>query len=443
VFFTTILTVLPEDQERVRKRKKPALDAALVAVKDAYQTVLAVESDGSVKAHKVTLGGDSLMAALLREKDKLRLFRESIDIQQIMPPPPEPLYAVWPADADFVAVADLYQTFARDPKLPKLLSQQTVLRSVADALRRGLLALCCSRPDSSVWWFWKSEIDIAEWEKTAEAWLSSKTELTRLAVNALLPESLPGVWPKDGSGLKLKDLCAAFDGSHTFEERYDDTNVEQRPIPKAALQVVHAAVVDAVKDRRLWIVFGTDGIFGDPPAPIQLDGEAMLYPPPSPLALADLLPPSLPDAWTNEAEPRTTPGSLYAALKANRGKAWPPRLFLDAVNTAIGQGYFVRAEGSDPVSSLQHDGDVPLVIRQGKPVVVEPPQIPVGRRFSTAVTLDVGEVQSLSDEISDLVAALAGKEPQIEVRVSIKTHVAQECSAANKILERVKPGWKL
>jgi hypothetical protein len=342
-----------------------------------------------------------------------------------------------------VAVADLYQTFARDPKLPKLLSQQTVLRSVADAVRRGLLALCCPRPDGSVWWFWKSEIDIVEWEKTAETWLPSKAELTRLAGIALLPESLPGVWPKDGSGLKLKDLCAAFDGSHTFEEYYDDTNLEQRPIPKAALQVVHTAVINAVKDRRLWIVFGTDSVFGDPLAPIQLDGEAMLYPPPSPLAVADLLPPSLPDAWTKEAEPRTTPASLYAALKANRGKAWPPRLFLDAVNTATGQGYFVRAEGSVPLSSLQHDGDVPLVIRQGKPVVVEPPPIPPGRKFSNAVTLDIGEVQSPSDEISDLVAALAGNDPKIEVRVSIKTQAAQDCSAANEILERVKPGWKL
>ena len=143
-------------------------------MKDAYQTVLAVEADGSVRAHKVTLGGESLMAAMLREKDKLRLFRESIDIEQIMPP--APLYAVWPSGADFVAVADLYQTFARDPKLPKLLSQQTVLRSVEDAVRRGLLAVRCTRPDGSSSWFWKSAIDVVEWEKTAEAWLPAKAE---------------------------------------------------------------------------------------------------------------------------------------------------------------------------------------------------------------------------------------------------------------------------
>jgi hypothetical protein len=44
---------------------------------------------------------------------------------------------------------------------------------------------------------------------------------------------------------------------------------------------------------------------------------------------------------------------------------------------------------------------------------------------------------------SDLVTALAGKEPQIEVRNSIKAQAAQDCSAANEILERVKAGWKL
>jgi hypothetical protein len=62
-----------------------------------------------------------------------------------------------------------------------------------------------------------------------------------------------GCVASDGSGLKLKVLCACFDGTHTFEERYDETNVEQRPIPKAESHVVYAAVSDAVRDRRLWL----------------------------------------------------------------------------------------------------------------------------------------------------------------------------------------------
>ena len=259
----------------------------------------------------------------------------------------------------------------------------------------------------------------------------------------MLPESLPGVWPADGSGLKLKDLCAYFDGAHTFEERYDETNVEQRPIPKAVPQVVQSVLSDAVKERRLWLVFGTDSLFGEAPTTLQLDGEATIYPPPEPLAVADLLPPNLPAAWTKDAEPRTTPASLYAAVKAARGKPWPEALFLSTVNAAVGQGYFVRAEGTGPLSSLQHDGDVPLVIRHGEAgdrrAVAHPP----GRKFSNSVTLDVGEVQSLADEISDLVSALAGMEPEIEVRVSIKTQPSQDYSTANNILQSVNKKWSL
>jgi hypothetical protein len=100
----------------------------------------------------------------------------------------------------------------------------------------------CGRPDGSSSWFWKSAIDVSEWDKTAEAWLPAKADITRLAGSAVLPESLPGVWLSDGSGLKLKVLCACFNGTQTFEERYDKANVEQRPIPKAASHVVYAAV---------------------------------------------------------------------------------------------------------------------------------------------------------------------------------------------------------
>jgi hypothetical protein len=74
---------------------------------------------------------------------------------------------------------------------------------------------------------------------------------------------------------------------------------------------------------------------------------------------------------------------------------------------------------------------------------VEPPPVTPGRKFSNAVTLDVGEVQSLSDEISDLVTALAGMDPQIEVRLSIKSQTVVDCSAENDILQRIKPDWTL
>jgi hypothetical protein len=76
-------------------------------------------------------------------------------------------------------------------------------------------------------------------------------------------------------------------------------------------------------------------------------------------------------------------------------------------------------------------------------VDVEPPPIPPGRKFSNSVTLSVGEVQSLGEAISDVVTALAGMEPEIEVRISIKAQEGQDYSAANEILKRLNPSWKL
>ena len=71
-------------------------------------------------------------------RKELRLFKEKIDAQAIMP---NGLYPVWPTGTPDVEVRDLYQTFGQEPRLPKLLSQRTVVRTIEDAVKRGVLAL--------------------------------------------------------------------------------------------------------------------------------------------------------------------------------------------------------------------------------------------------------------------------------------------------------------
>jgi hypothetical protein len=80
-----------------------------------------------------------------------------------------------------VQVSALYQQFARRPNLPKLLNPQTVTNTIADAVQRGVLALRHVRPDGSEQWFWRSKIDVADWEKNGEAWLPSKAVLNSLS----------------------------------------------------------------------------------------------------------------------------------------------------------------------------------------------------------------------------------------------------------------------
>ncbi|MBN2562788.1 MAG: DUF499 domain-containing protein [Phycisphaerae bacterium] len=425
-------------QEVVKKKEKESLLQAQTSVKNAYEIVLYLHTDASIQARKITMGSQSLFATVLLEKE-LRIFREKIDATAIMP---NGIYPVWPASDAFIPVKDLYLSFGQQHKLPKLLTQQTVINTIEDAVRRGVLAVRCQRTDGSKQWYWRSGIDMSEWEKVAEAWLPNKATLTSLSAFAVQPDSLTGLWPKDDQGVKLSTLCSWFDGAHAFEEVIDPSYPpEHRPIPTVDYKVVHQAVATAVAEGALWLVYGNDSVFQETPTAIQLDPEAILFRPPAPISAIDLLPQALPDAWSKEEEPKSTVSALYAALKAARGRAWPEKKFLESINSALGQGFLHRAEGSGAIASLAHDGMVKLVIKQDAPP--PPPPAPgSGRRVTNAVALSVAEVQTLGEEIPQIAKQLAGCDPQVEVRISIKAKAGTDISKAAEMLEKVKKGWK-
>ena len=427
-------------QETVRKKEKDSLKEAQTAVKNAYELVLYLDKDGSIQTKKITLGAQSLFSTLLQESS-LRLFREKIDAEAIMP---NGLYPVWPSSDSHIRVSDLYQQFGRDPRLPKLLSVKTVLNTIEDAVRRGVLAVRCPRSDGSEQWFWRSGIDVADWGKNAEAWLPAQATLNSLSSAAVLPDSLTGLWPKNDGGVKLSDSYSWFDGNHFYEEETQPGYpAEARPIPKVDYNIVKKAVSKAIQDGGIWLVYGNDSVLHEAPTAIQLDPDANLFRPPAPLAAMDLLPSALTDAWTKESEPQTTVASLYTDLKVKRGRPWPPKLFLDSLNAALGQGFVHRASGTGAVSSLQHDGGVGLIIRNETPKPPDPTQTVAGRRGSSLAVLTIGEIQDLADQVHALTKPLAGLEPQIEVRITVKSKVDGDLSAANTILNKIKPGWKL
>jgi hypothetical protein len=429
-------------QKTVRDKKRDTLKAAQTAVKNAYELILYLEKDGSIQAKKITLGAQSLFATLLQES-ALRLFREKIDAEAIMP---NGLYPVWPTSDSHIRVADLYQQFGRDPRLPKLLSGKTVLNTIEDAVRRGVLAVRCVRSDQSEAWFWRTGIDVMDWGKSAEAWLPGQATLNALSSAAIVPSALSGLWPKADDGVKLSDLFTWFDGTHFYEEETQPGYPpEARPIPKVDYSFVKKAVSKAIQDGGLWLVFGNDSVFGEAPTELQMDADALLFGPPAQLAAIDLLPSVLPNAWTKEGEPKTTVSSIYTELKATRGRPWPPKLFLDCLNAALGQGFIHRVSGSGPIISLQNDGGTELTIRSAAPKPPEPPptQTPAGRRASSLAVLNFGEIQDLADQIHTLTKPLAGLDPQIEVRITVKSKGEGDLSLANSVLEKIKAGWKL
>ena len=225
------------------------------------------------------------------------------------------------------------------------------------------------------------------------------------------------------------------------EKSHPDYPPENRPIPKVDYKQVHQAVSKAVANGSLWLVLGNDSVYQTPPSPIQLDPDAVLFRPPQPLSAIDFLPSALPTAWSDEAEPKTKVETLYAAIKASRGKPWPEKLFLDGLNAAIGQGFIHRMSGLGPISSLVHDGKVGVHIK--KETLPPPPPAPIsGRKITNTVILNAAEVQSLGEEISHLTKALAGCDPQVEVRISIRSKPDKELSKVAEILEKIKPKWR-
>ncbi|MBI5583653.1 MAG: ATP-binding protein [Deltaproteobacteria bacterium] len=425
-------------QETVKKRERETLGEAQGAVKNAYEIVLYLNTDGTVLSRKITIGAQSLMAALLLERD-LRLFNEKMDATAIMP---GAHYDIWPPKQACMPVKDLYQAFGQQAKLPKLLNRQVVVNTVEDAVRRGVLALHCKRPDGSEKWYWRSPIDMADWDLMGEAVLPQEAELTSLSPSALLPDALPGLWPTDDLGVLLSEVFGWFDGGHFFEEQtIPDYPPEPRPVPKVDYKIVQMAVSAAIAEGALWLIYGNDSVYRDKPTAIQLDPDAVLYRPPLPLAGIDFLPGALPEAWTREEEPKTTIEKLYAEIKAVRGKPWPEKLFLDGLTSAIAQG-FIHQSAPGSIGSLQHDGKRKLIIKSVAPPPPPSPPPTDGRRKTNMVTLNVSDVQTLSDEIHQITKLLAGSDPVIEACISIKPKEGIDLKAVEKILKKIKGDWK-
>jgi hypothetical protein len=424
-------------QVRVKNNEKSSKQQAEIAVKNAYELVLYLDKAGSVAMKKFTMGAQALFPTLLLEKE-LRLFRDRIDAAAIMP---GGLYNVWPSGDDYVRVRDLFQGFAKDYKLPKMLSAQTVHNTIADAVERGLLAARCPRPDGSEQWFWRTKIDIVDWEKSAEAWLPQKATVKPVSARAVLPESMPGLWPAGDTGVELATICGWFDGTKQFQEVTQlNYPAEARPVPKAAVADVHAAVAQAVKAGDLWLVFGNDSVCGEEPTAVQLDDAARLYRKPAALNAIDLLPGALPEAWTKDAEPTTTVAGLYAALRKLKARAWPPNVFMNTMREALGRGIMQRADAGGVLVSLAQDGAVKLVLKNASP---PPPPPPGGRLVSKRVCLSAADLQKLSDEAGGLAKTLAGCDVQFEVAVTMTAKPDANLAQANKVLEKVKPGWSL
>ena len=428
-----------EQKETVKRRERESQKEALTAVKNAFELVIYVDKAGSIQQRKFTMGSEALFSTLLREKE-LRIFREKINAETLMPGHPS---SKWPASDPFVAVKDLYGAFGRYPELPKLLNSQTVINTVEDAVRRGLLALRYVRPTGGEEWFWRCSIEgVVDWADCSEVWLPAKATLGQVHAGSVCPDALPGLWPVEDAPVKLSEVCAWFDGEHAFDEVIQPGYPpEKRAIPKADYKLVHVGVAQAVERGDIWLVFGNDSVLGEKPADIQLDPDAKLLRSPVRVRAMDLLPGALPGAWSG-APPKTTVDALYGELKTQKGRPWPTRQFIDVLNEAVNQGILVRSASGPEFGSLSADGKRELLVPKEAPPTPKPQAAGSGRETSE-VSMGLSDLQDfVEDSAPALTKLLAGASPEFAVRVRLKGKAAADLAAANDVLKKINPEWK-
>jgi len=430
----------PEQKDTVRKRERDSQKDALTFVKNAFELVIYLDSAGDAQQKKFTMGSEALFPTLMKEKD-LRIYREKINPETLLPGGP---FSKWPASDSSIKAKDMYGAFGRYPDMPKLVNRQVVINTIEDAVRRGLVALRYMPPGGSEEWFWHCPIEgVVDWADYSEVWLPAKATVNKVHPAAVTPGALGGLFPSDDSPVKLSAVCAWFDGAHAFDEVVQPGYpAEKRPIPKADYKLVHQAVAQAVARGDIWLVFGNDSVLGEKPSDLQLDPDANLLRPPARLRAMDLLPGALAGAWAGTPQ-RTTVGKLYTELKAQRGRPWPTRQFIDVLNEAVNQGMLVRATSGPEFTSVTADANRELALPAPGSGTPPPTPKPTGVRETTEAVMDLAQLQNFADESAPaLTKLLAGAAPEFAVKIKLKGKAPTDLAKANEVLKKVNPDWQ-
>ncbi len=120
---------------------------------------------------------------------------------------------------------------------------------------------------------------------------------------------------------------------------------ESITVPKAAREVIEAAVGEAVAKGMLWLAFGPASLLAEPIPTGLLNEEASLAGPPPPISVADVLPEILSGAWSNG---ETTALALITALSQRAGYVVPWARVRTAIDGAMSSRFIGLAEGSAP-----------------------------------------------------------------------------------------------
>jgi hypothetical protein len=367
----------------------------------------------------------------------------AISAEALMPDGP---YNLWRNGETSRRVKDLAGAFAQLPHLPKMLKASAILDTLADGCEKGTFVLRLTRPDGTFrsWWMLRPDENALQ-DSALELVLPKGAELAELVPALLLPGKLPGLW--QANEITVKSTGEYFSGSTVVQV---DRVGYQEPmrIPRAGQPVLDKAIAAAVERGLLWLRSGPASILGEAIPPGILSPSAVLCPPPSVIAPAEILPENLPEAWKGD----TTNGlSVATCLSVKAGKILPWRTVRDALGAAMQARFLELAEGS-----AAWPCDFPVAQSVRFKVAVSPgdgggigPRVPQPAMLVVSAELEPSEIQELGDIVPKLLEIKARTNTPIRFHVRIEmgdgkalpsSEVADE---ANSLLRGVKEGLEL
>jgi len=253
--------------------------------------------------------------------------------------------------------------------------------------------------------------------------LSTAADLAQIPTSLLRKGALPGLWETKAE-LPLSEFKAYFAGGKIVQlDRGGYTEGQQ--VPKASVEVVRAAIQEAVAEGDLWLVSGPTSMFKESIPDGVLTDAALLLPPPGPIVAPAILEGNIPAAWKDG---RATVAGMLSQLSVQRGKPVSWYQLKQAVDGAI-RARLVELDPNSAPWPCDPSGASKVLLKAATGVAlgggsgaVEP-----GSNYTDAFRayLQPSELQDLAESLSSLM------DLQAKHGVKIRFNVAVEVTGDN------------
>ncbi len=384
-------------------------------IRQAYCVVVTVSEKNDIEAFRINVSDESLFATIKADPNS-RIQETAVTAEALLPGGP---YDLWREDEPSRRVKDLVGAFAQFARLPKMLNRKAILDTLVNGCKSGTFVLVHVRPDQSRRTFWREPVDDAVLTDPAlEVMLPEAACLDSLSSSLLVPDVLPSLWSTDTIG--LAELRNYFSGSFVAKVLVDNYE-EPVGIPRVEDSVIMGAVQEAVKNGSLWLTDGPASLLEEEVPTGYPTENSVLQAPPDPVPPLDIIPESLPNAWS---ENKTTALTIASALSGAKGKTLPWVTVRRVIDDALKMRLVERGENSGAwPCGFPEASKVALQIPSQVTPPVEPPVSPTppvapGTHVAQA-ELRPDEIQNLAESMGDLLKATAGLDMKFRVRIEL------------------------